>query len=231
MATITENKKVLSKEFVTSYVYSKIKHKFTEIPYNEISKANSEVRIQLDFIKQIDGITCSVFINLDFDGDIYLDIICYCKKQAFCIFSNYMDDEWQLFSDNQERHHMSCDEYEDCQECSKTYIIDYDKFSKNIKKIDWTTIINDIINMKYNHVLEEFIDYEISDQDLITLDYQFDECCCCYQNTTHKDVNGHYLCSICFHKLQGKKECPLCRIKLDKDSYSLIKSRTHHHTF
>jgi len=228
MATITENKKVLSKEFVTSYINSLIKHKFEQIPYDEISKANSDVDIDLGFIKEIDGVNCSVSIILDFEGDIYININCYCKSKSRNIHSNYMDGDFHTFTYEQDKHYRSCDE-EDCNQCKATYIVDYDKFSKNIEKVDWTNIINDVINMKYNHVLEEFIDYEITDQDLITLGYEFSECCCCYENTTHKDINGHYLCSICFHKIKGKKACPLCRIPLNKDSYSLITTRTHHH--
>jgi len=207
----TENP-IVSKMFIDGYIKSIIKEYMLKI-YDDNSLFDDgkyqKIQLYLDIIKKIDNVDCKVMIEVFKDGDTYLSIRRERKHQSFMLYDNYKD-QYRFYS-----------ELDDESQSETDYVISINQLKHILKKIKWTEIINTIVNYKYNHILDKFIDYDVSDTELKNMGYEFEDCSICYESTTYRDINNHYICRVCFSKLKSKK-CPLCRLVLDRENTNLF---------
>jgi len=207
----------LSSEFINSFMLDaciRMVNRYGVALYND----REFIRIPFNILKTIDGIRVFMAIKIYHNGDIYAEINGYKMKYTMLMYDNQLNEN-KYYEECNKACSEECDE-ENC-ECVK-YMLNKAEFIDLFNTIEWDKHINYIINLKYNSIIDAFISYYVSDDDLKALGYVYDECCICYNNTTYKDINGHYICNMCYEKLE-KKECPLCRIRLNQVNYNLVR--------
>jgi len=217
MEEVKNDKIKLTDEFINSFMEDasiRIVNRYGETLYND----RDFIIIPFNILKKIDGINVNMVIKIYHNGDTYLEINGYKTTYTIFIYDN-QDNENKFYKNNRECENEDC-ENDEC-DCVK-YNINTTEFIELIKTIPWYKHINYIINLKYNSIVDAFISYYVSDDDLKALGYDFNECCICYNNTTYKDKNEHFICNMCYEKLE-KKECPLCRLRLNNVNYNLIR--------
>ena len=202
---------IVSDMFIKQYINTLEKQFLWKVVDDESLFSDSKyhkIQLYLDIFKKIDGVDCQMFIEIFRDGDTYLSIKRNRKPQNILIYDNFRDQ-------------MNFDRNDSDDDSDSDFSISINQMKQILKKIKWSDIINTIINFKYNSVLDKFVEYDVSEEELKNIGYEFSDCCICYEPTTYRDINNHHICRVCFDKLKTRK-CPLCRIVLNKESCNLF---------
>jgi len=208
----------LSSNFIKSIIRNSVDNAIISDGHN-IFNDKHRLNIYIKPLKKIDNIHVSLMICINNSGEVYAEIHRSGNiKYTLLIFDNIVNTN-KFYEDCNKACNIDCTEY-DCN-CNE-YIINIDELNELVDSIDWYYYMNYIIKLKYNSILDTFVAYDINDNDLKLLGNEFSECCICYSNTTYKDTNDHYLCSICFEKLKNIN-CPLCRQTLTIENYNYVK--------
>ena len=139
-------------------------------------------------IDKIDGVNVYVFIEKGYEC---LDG-CRCKKSPMYFAINYVHTERR-----KERHGIDNQE----------------EFAEMIEKLK---------NWRFNKLRNRFVEGEQVSADFYdcltcpTVKLDFEECCCCLEQTTGKTDYKHPICLACLTNLK-RSNCPLCREGIYED--------------
>jgi len=156
-------------------------------------------------IKKIDGVECEVCIIVSRECDIQIKVIgnyngIHRAVWSKFVYRNYSEErrEWEENNDS-----------EFCLE-------EPDYYAAIIRdNVSWQEDFKHILNLKYNPIIAEFVDYVATKDDLELMGYNIGECSVCYEDTIFTCKNNHHTCMDCQIKIKrnnaANRKCPICR--------------------